>query len=151
MSLSSFLDRFKQKPLAPKVPKAAKVSDTVTKDEKVETPKKEERASMSEERSKSAVLSSRHANLILKPQVSEKAAYLADRGVYVFDVPVDANKVEVRKAVEALYKVDVTKVRTERGLGKVVRRGRLTGRRKNWKKALVEVKKGQSINLVKGV
>ncbi|OGL73570.1 50S ribosomal protein L23 [Candidatus Uhrbacteria bacterium RIFCSPHIGHO2_12_FULL_60_25] len=87
----------------------------------------------------------------MKPHVSEKAAYLADRGVYVFDVPLHANKVEIRKAVEALYKVNVTNVRTERGIGKIVRRGRVAGKRSDWKKALVEVQKGQSINLVEGV
>ncbi len=151
MALSSFLDRFKQKPLAPKVPKKAQASGMAAKDDKAEVSEKKPVASPAAQGSKSAVLLAEHANLILKPHVSEKAAHLADRGVYVFDVPLTANKVEVRKAIEALYRVDVTKVRTERGLGKPVRRGRIQGRRKNWKKALVEVKKGQSINLVEGV
>lgn len=152
MALSSFLDRFKKQPLAPKVPKAIQVSgSSAKKDEKIATEEKKQASPQAGQASKSAVISVQHANLILKPHVSEKAAYLADRGIYVFDVPLAANKVEVRKAIEALYKVDVTKVRTERGPGKLVRRGRIQGRRKNWKKALVEVKKGQSINLVEGV
>ncbi|MBD3251795.1 50S ribosomal protein L23 [Candidatus Uhrbacteria bacterium] len=92
-----------------------------------------------------------YAHLLLKPHVSEKAAVLADKGIYVFDVPVSANKVEIGKAVEAIYKVNVAKVRTQRGLGKAVRRGRMTGRRNAWKKALVELKKGQTISLVEGV
>jgi large subunit ribosomal protein L23 len=91
------------------------------------------------------------AGLLLKPHVSEKAAVLADRGIYVFDVPVTANKIEIGKAVEATYKVNVTRVRTQRGIGKVVRRGRVKGRRNAWKKALVELKKGQTITLVEGV
>jgi large subunit ribosomal protein L23 len=92
-----------------------------------------------------------YARLLIKPHVSEKAAVLADRGIYVFDVPVSANKVEIGKAVEAIYKVSVAKVRTQRGIGKVMRRGRIKGRRNAWKKALVELKKGQTITLVEGV
>jgi large subunit ribosomal protein L23 len=92
-----------------------------------------------------------YAGLLLKPHVSEKAAVLADRGIYVFDVPVTANKVEIGKAVEATYKVNVTCVRTQRGIGKVIQRGHVKGRRNAWKKALVELKKGQTITLVEGV
>ncbi len=91
------------------------------------------------------------SGLLLKPHVSEKAAVLADRGIYVFDVPISANKVEIGKAVEAIYKVNVTHVRTQRGIGKVMNRGRIKGRRNAWKKALVELKKGQTITLVEGV
>lgn len=93
-----------------------------------------------------------HAFTLLRPHVSEKAAHAADRGIYVFDVPVVANKAEIAKAVESQYKVEVAKVRTIRGIGKQVRRasGR-TGRRNRWKKALVELKKGQTLNLVEGV
>ncbi len=93
-----------------------------------------------------------HAFTLLRPHVSEKAAHAADQGIYVFDVPVTANKVEIAKAVETQYKVSVAKVRTIRGIGKQVRRasGR-TGRRNRWKKALVELKKGQTLNLVEGV
>lgn len=88
---------------------------------------------------------------LLKPHVSEKAAHLADRGIYVFDVPVTANKVEIRKAVEAQYKVSVTDVRTIRGIGKPILRGRIAGRRNRWKKAMVELKKGQIITLAERV
>lgn len=93
-----------------------------------------------------------HAFTLLRPHVSEKAAHAADKGIYVFDVPVTANKVEIAKAVESQYKVEVAKVRTIRGIGKKVRRaaGR-TGHRNRWKKALVELKKGQTLNLVEGV
>lgn len=89
--------------------------------------------------------------LLRKPHVSEKAARLADKGVYVFDVSMDAEKVSIKKAVEALYKVHVTKVRIIRGLGKPVFRGKRPSRRADWKKALVEVKKGERIDLYEGV
>lgn len=92
-----------------------------------------------------------HAGLLIKPHVSEKAATLADRGIYVFDVPLSANKIEVRKAVEAIYHVHVVAVRTQRGIGKVMKRGKVTGRRSDWKKALVELKNGETIALVEGV
>lgn len=92
-----------------------------------------------------------YASLLLKPHVSEKAAVLADKGVYVFDVPLTANKIEIGKAVEAIYGVHVKKVRTERGIGKTVRRGRKLGHRNAWKKALVELKNGETISLVEGV
>lgn len=92
-----------------------------------------------------------HANFLVKPHVSEKAATLADRGIYVFDVPLTANKIEIRKAVEAIYHVHVISVRTQRGIGKVMKRGKVAGRRSAWKKALVELKHGETIALVEGV
>jgi large subunit ribosomal protein L23 len=92
------------------------------------------------------------AMLVLSsPRVSEKAAILASKGTYVFNVPVTAEKIEIRKAVEAMYNVHVERVNTVRGIGKVVRRGRTEGRRNNWKKALVTLKKGEKIDLYEGV
>jgi len=92
-----------------------------------------------------------YASLLLKPHVSEKAAILAERHIYVFDVPLSANKVEIGKAVHAIYGVEVASVRTQRGIGKIMSRGRISGRRRAWKKALVELKDGQSLTLVEGV
>lgn len=95
---------------------------------------------------------SQRAMLVLSsPRVSEKAAMLAAKGTYVFNVPIAAEKIEIRKAVEAMYKVHVERVNTVRGIGKVVRRGRTEGRRNNWKKALVTLKKGEKIDLYEGV
>lgn len=93
----------------------------------------------------------RSAYVLASPHVSEKAAFLASKGTYVFNVPVTAGKIEVKKAVEALYKVKVVRVNTVRGIGKTVRRGRMEGRRNNWKKALVTLKAGQKIDLYQGV
>ncbi len=91
------------------------------------------------------------AHLLSSPRVSEKAATLASRGSYVFNVPISANKIEVRKAVEARYGVSVADVRTIRGEGKKTRRGRIEGRRNAWKKAVVVLKPGQTIDLYEGV
>ncbi len=91
------------------------------------------------------------ARILRTPHVSEKAARLADRGTYVFDVPVTAEKSAVRRAIEELYRVDVVSVHTIRQDGKNVRRGRIAGRRRSWKKAMVTLKKGQRIDLYEGV
>lgn len=120
---------------------------------------KKEAAKTSDESSEKAVAvkgsknprAATHASLLVKPHISEKAATLADRGIYVFDVPLSANKIEIRKAVEAAYQVHVVSVRTQRGIGKVVKRGKVAGRRSAWKKALVELKHGETIALVEGV
>ncbi len=89
--------------------------------------------------------------LLANPRVSEKAAILTSKGTYVFNVPTSANKIEVRKAVEKQYKVNVIRVNMLRGEGKMVRRGRTTGQRADWKKALVTLKSGQKIEIHSGV
>jgi large subunit ribosomal protein L23 len=92
------------------------------------------------------------ANLVLvRPHVSEKAARLADKGTYVFDVKLNAEKISIRKAVESLYGVNVTDVRIVNLQGKPVQRGRRISRRRDLKKALVTLKKGQTISLYEGV
>jgi large subunit ribosomal protein L23 len=93
----------------------------------------------------------RYRRALISPRVSEKAAVSASKGTYVFNVPVNATKIEIRKAVEALYKVDVVAVRTVRNVGKIVRRGRISGQRNRAKKALVTLKAGQKIDLYEGV
>lgn len=91
------------------------------------------------------------SNALVRPHVSEKAALLTERGVYTFDVPVSAEKISVRKAVEALYGVKVTDVRMIRHAGKPVYRGKRVTARNAWKKALVTLAKGQKIDLYQGV
>lgn len=93
----------------------------------------------------------RFAHILLSPRVSEKAAILASKGVFAFNVPVSANKVEIRKAIEAVYGVNVVSVNTVRGEGKPMQRGRRPGSRNRWKKALVQLKPGQKIDLYEGV
>jgi large subunit ribosomal protein L23 len=89
--------------------------------------------------------------VLLSPRVSEKAAMLAAKGSYIFNVPTSAGKIEIRKGIEALYKVHVERVNTIRGIGKVVRRGRIEGRRNNWKKAVVTLKAGEKLDLYSSV
>ncbi len=89
--------------------------------------------------------------VLLAPQVSEKATYVADKNEQVvFRVVSDATKPEVKAAVELLFKVSVDSVQIANVKGKQKRFGRFSGSRKGWKKAYVCLKPGQEINFVEG-
>jgi large subunit ribosomal protein L23 len=89
--------------------------------------------------------------VLLAPQISEKATYIADENEQVvFIVAPDATKPEVKAAVEMLFKVQVKSVQISNLKGKVKRFGRFTGRRSDVKKAFVCLKPGQEINFVEG-
>ncbi len=84
---------------------------------------------------------------VLGPLISEKGSMLAESSNQVlFKVRPDANKIEIRKQVEALFKVTVLNVRTARYLGKMRRVGKNTGRLPLWKKAFVTLKEGDRID-----
>ncbi len=90
-------------------------------------------------------------HIVLRPLVTEKSTTLKDeRNQVSFEVAVDANKVEVRRAVETIFNVKVTGVRTQMVFGKVKRMGRFRGRRPSWKKAVVSLAPGQKIELFEG-
>ncbi|ACV25859.1 MULTISPECIES: 50S ribosomal protein L23 [Kangiella] len=89
--------------------------------------------------------------VLLAPHVSEKATILAERdGQFVFKVAKDANKREIKKAVETLFEVEVESVRTLNMKGKRKRFGLVEGRRPNWKKAYVSLKPGQDLDFAGG-
>jgi large subunit ribosomal protein L23 len=89
--------------------------------------------------------------VIRAPLVSEKGTLLAESANQVlFKVRPQANKIEVKRAVEALFKVKVEKVRMARYLGKVRRVGRSMGRRAEWKKAYVTLREGDKIDFFGG-
>jgi large subunit ribosomal protein L23 len=83
--------------------------------------------------------------IILEPVVTEKTARMREHNEVSFKVARDANKIEIRKAVEELFDVVVTDVRTISVTGKLKRLGRFEGRRASWKKAVVKLKEGQTI------
>lgn len=89
--------------------------------------------------------------VLLAPQVSEKATYLADKNeqVVFFVVPT-ATKPEVKAAVELLFKVEVKSVQISNLKGKAKRYGRFMGRRSDMRKAFVSLKPGQEINFAEG-
>ena len=84
-------------------------------------------------------------SILVQPRVSEKAGHLAQMNKYVFKVKTGANKVEVKKAVEAAYKVTVTQVNMITNMGKARNFGNRSGRTSAFKKAIVTLKKGDSI------
>ena len=88
----------------------------------------------------------RYYRILRKPRVTEKSLKMVDRGrAYPFEVDTNANKVEIRQAVEAIFDVKVEAVRTMNMLGKYKRTGRWLGRRPSWKKAIVVLKEGHAI------
>jgi len=85
--------------------------------------------------------------VLIAPQISEKATYVADKyEQVVFRVSTDASKPEVKAAVEFMFKVNVDSVQIMSVKGKVKRTGRFIGRRNDWKKAYVCLAPGQEIN-----
>jgi large subunit ribosomal protein L23 len=91
-------------------------------------------------------------DVIVRPVVTEKSTEQLDRNAaYTFVVHVDANKVEIAKAVETLFNVKVKDVRTMQYRGKERRVGRHIGRRAAWKKAVVTLREGDTIEIFEGV
>ncbi|MFN2443880.1 MAG: 50S ribosomal protein L23 [Thermoanaerobaculia bacterium] len=82
--------------------------------------------------------------IIRRPLVTEKSTGMKETSnVIAFEVATGANKIEVKRAVEELFKVKVAEVRLINFQGKVKRLGRFAGRRRNWKKAYVRLAEGQ--------
>jgi large subunit ribosomal protein L23 len=87
--------------------------------------------------------------IIVRPIVTEKATDdTGRRNAYAFRVPRDANKIEIRKAVERLFEVKVLSVNTLTVRGKWKIRGRSIGRSQEWKKAMVTLQEGQTIDVL---
>ena len=90
-------------------------------------------------------------DVLIRPIITEKTTLLMQENKYTFQVPLNANKVEIRKAVESIFNVKVEKVATIRVLGKTKRMGRTMGKRSDYKKAIVTLKAGENIELFEGV
>lgn len=89
--------------------------------------------------------------VLLAPHISEKATLAAENhNTVVFKVAKDATKLEIKKAVEQLFEVEVDGVRTLNTKGKTKRTGMRMGRRSDWKKAYVTLKEGQDIDFLGG-
>jgi large subunit ribosomal protein L23 len=89
--------------------------------------------------------------IIRRPLVTEKSTQQKEtNNQYAFEVHPKANKIEVQSAVERLFKVKVTQVRTSTVIGKVKRLGRKYGKRPDWKKAIVTLKEGDRIDFFEG-
>ncbi len=89
--------------------------------------------------------------IIRRPLITEKSTQQKEESrQYVFEVDPKANKIEIKAAVEQLFKVKVIKVRTLNVLGKIKRLGRRYGKRPDWKKAIVTLREGDRIDFFEG-
>ena len=93
--------------------------------------------------------------ILIQPLLTEKMTELTAKRQYAFKVDLNANKITIAKAVEKKFNVAVTSVRTANVKGKMksqmTKRGRIAGRRSNWKKAIVTLKEGQTIDFLANV
>jgi len=142
----SFFDRFKSQPhhggKQEKAPvKVAPKQDKTSVAE--EAPRAEKRAGKDDTREAYRVL--------LRPIVSEKAARVGEDRQYIFEVPTDVTRISVSRAIHALYGVRPAKVNIVRVKGKKVNFGRRAGKQKDWKKAMVTLRAGETISVYEGV
>ena len=92
-----------------------------------------------------------HAHqIVLAPIVSEKSYHGSVHGKYTFRVHEDAHKTQVRQAIEELFEVHVVKVNILKVQAKPKRRGMIRGTKPGWKKAIVQLKPGQTIEIFEG-
>ncbi|MFH1745363.1 MAG: 50S ribosomal protein L23 [bacterium] len=108
-------------------------------------------ASVKKEEKKRDVLNSRAYRILIKPLVTEKAANMGVENKYVFEVSPDTNRVEVAKAINDIYNIKPISVNIMNVLGKKVRFGRTSGRKKDRKKAIVTLPKGKTIDVYEGI
>ena len=91
------------------------------------------------------------SQVIIKPVLSEKSYVLSAAGKYTFRVHTDAHRTQIRQAVESLFDVHVVEVRTLSVKSKPKRRGITRGSTRAWKKAIVQVRAGESIPIFHGL
>ena len=90
-------------------------------------------------------------DIVLRPIITEKSTLLKDVGnQYIFEVQRDANKIEIRKAVEKLFKVKVVSVQVSNMEGKKKRLGKFAGKKSDWKKAVVKLSPKDKITIFEG-
>ena len=90
------------------------------------------------------------SQVIIRPVVSEKSYVLATADKYTFRVHPDAHKTQIRQAIEELFGVHVERVNVIQVRSKPKRRGLTKGRKPGWKKAIVQIKAGESIEIFEG-
>lgn len=90
-------------------------------------------------------------DVLIRPLITEKTTAMMQDNKYTFVVPLTANKVEIRQAVEQIFKVKVLAVYTVRVMGKTKRMGKTAGKRPDYKKAIVKLAPGQTIEFFEGV
>lgn len=93
--------------------------------------------------------------ILKRPLITEKMTALADKRQYAFEVDINANKIEIARAIEKKFNVTVESIRTIRSKGKrksqMTKRGRIPGKRADFKKAIVTIKQDQKIDFFENV
>jgi large subunit ribosomal protein L23 len=89
--------------------------------------------------------------VLVRPIITEKNTMLSEQGKYAFEVLPNVNKIEIKRAVEEVFKVKVAAVNVIRVPGKQRRMGRTSGMTRSWKKAVVTLRPGERIELFQGV
>ena len=90
------------------------------------------------------------ADILLQPIITEKSTAMGELGKYAFKVPLKASKGQIAKSVEWAFEVHVVSVNTLRVKGKMKRYGRNLSKRPDWKKAIVTLRGGETIQLFEG-
>jgi large subunit ribosomal protein L23 len=130
-----------------------KVEEKVSEKAPVKSEKKTEtkKETVKKEVKKSVANSDDSYGILVRPLITEKATNLSQYNQYVFEVSVKANKIQIGHAIETRYGVKPKKVNVLNNVGRKVRHGRNTGRTKAWKKAIITLPKGKSIQIHEGV
>lgn len=90
-------------------------------------------------------------DILIKPIITEKTSTMMQENKYTFKVAISANKIEIRQAVESIFNVKVLDVHTIRVLGKMKRMGKTAGKRSDYKKAIVKLAEGQTIEFFEAI
>ena len=90
-------------------------------------------------------------DIIVKPIITERSVAGIEENKYTFKVSKDANKIDVKRAIEEIFKVKVIDVKTMNVKGKMKRMGKNIGKRPDWKKAIITLKDGDKIEVVEGL
>lgn len=112
------------------------------------TPKKEEKVV---KKSDKKGISKKTLNVLIAPHVTEKTAQTSGENVFVFDVSVNATKIEIKQAFKDLYKVMPIRVNTVSAKGKNVTFARTAGKQKNRKKAIITLPKNTKLDIFEGI
>jgi large subunit ribosomal protein L23 len=90
--------------------------------------------------------------IIIRPLITEKTSIQKELNNQLsFEVDRRANRIEIKQAIESIFNVRVAAVKTMQVTGKIKRRGRITGKRRDWKKAIVKLMPGERIDFFEGV
>lgn len=89
--------------------------------------------------------------ILVNPLITEKASAMGAENKYIFKVAKNANKIEIAEAIEEVYNIKPVSINIIKMIGKKVRHGRTSGKRKDWKKAIITLRKGENIKIYEGV